>query len=80
MNLHAHTYVRLDGSTKPEQRQALMQRFNSDTKIFAFILSTRRCVWVCEGGWVPVCEGASGSCGGQGGAGSAWRVKCVAVH
>ena len=42
MNLHAHTYVRLDGSTKPEQRQLLMQRFNSDSKIFAFILSTRR--------------------------------------
>lgn len=25
LNLHAHTYVRLDGSTKPEQRQILMQ-------------------------------------------------------
>jgi hypothetical protein len=25
LNLHAHTYMRLDGSTKPEQRQILMQ-------------------------------------------------------
>jgi len=32
---------RLDGSTKPEQRQILMQRFNSNPKIFIFILSTR---------------------------------------
>jgi len=41
LNLHAYTYVRLDGSTKPEQRQILMQRFNTDPKIFCFILSTR---------------------------------------
>jgi E1A-binding protein p400 len=41
LNLHGYTYVRLDGSTKPEQRQALMQRFNSDPRIFCFILSTR---------------------------------------
>lgn len=44
LNLHAYTYVRLDGATKPEQRQILTQRFNSDPKIFCFILSTRR--WV----------------------------------
>jgi hypothetical protein len=25
LNLHGHTYMRLDGSTKPEQRQILMQ-------------------------------------------------------
>ena len=25
LNIHAHTYMRLDGSTKPEQRQVLMQ-------------------------------------------------------
>ena len=46
LNLHAYTYVRLDGATKPEQRQILTQRFNTDPKIFCFILSTRR--W---GGW-----------------------------
>ena len=32
---------RLDGATKPEQRQVLMQKFNSSPKIFLFILSTR---------------------------------------
>ena len=41
LNLHGYTYCRLDGSTSTEQRQLLMQRFNSDKKIFAFILSTR---------------------------------------
>ena len=41
LNLYNYTYFRLDGSTKPEQRQAYTQRFNSDDKIFAFILSTR---------------------------------------
>ncbi|EFJ47501.1 hypothetical protein VOLCADRAFT_61396, partial [Volvox carteri f. nagariensis] len=41
LNLHGHTYMRLDGSTRPEQRQVLMQRFNTDPKIFVFILSTR---------------------------------------
>lgn len=41
LNLHAHTYVRLDGSTGVEKRQKLMDRFNSDPKLFCFILSTR---------------------------------------
>ena len=41
LNIHSYSYVRLDGTTKPEQRQILMQRFNTDIKIFAFILSTR---------------------------------------
>jgi E1A-binding protein p400 len=41
LNLHGHTYVRLDGATKAETRQILMQRFNTDPKIFCFILSTR---------------------------------------
>ena len=41
LNLYAYTYLRLDGSTKPEQRQILMQRFNTNPKLFAFILSTR---------------------------------------
>lgn len=41
LNLHAHTYVRLDGSTGIEKRQKLMDRFNTDPKLFCFILSTR---------------------------------------
>ena len=41
LNFNGHTYLRLDGSTKPETRQALMERFNADRRIFAFILSTR---------------------------------------
>ena len=41
LNLHGHTYVRLDGSTKVDQRQYLMERFNNDPKLFVFILSTR---------------------------------------
>ncbi|KAH7306426.1 hypothetical protein KP509_22G011100 [Ceratopteris richardii] len=41
VNLHGYTYLRLDGSTKPEERQILMQRFNTNPKIFLFILSTR---------------------------------------
>ena len=41
LNLHGHTYCRLDGSTKPEARQVLMQRFNASPRVFAFILSTR---------------------------------------
>jgi len=41
LNLYSYSYVRLDGTTKPDQRQILMQRFNADSKLFAFILSTR---------------------------------------
>jgi SNF2 family DNA or RNA helicase len=41
LNLHDHSYVRLDGSTKVEERQRLMNRFNGDPKVFCFILSTR---------------------------------------
>lgn len=41
LNYHGHTYLRLDGSTKIEQRQAMMERFNADQRIFCFILSTR---------------------------------------
>ena len=41
LNLYGYTYLRLDGTTKPEQRQILMQRFNTNPKIFCFILSTR---------------------------------------
>lgn len=41
LNIHGHKYLRLDGSTKVEQRQILTDRFNHDTRILAFILSTR---------------------------------------
>ncbi|XP_071789876.1 E1A-binding protein p400-like isoform X9 [Asterias amurensis] len=41
LNYHGHIYVRLDGTTKVEQRQVLMDRFNMDKRIFCFILSTR---------------------------------------
>ena len=41
MNFQGHTYLRLDGSTKIEQRQILMERFNANSKYFCFILSTR---------------------------------------
>ena len=41
LTYHAMTYLRLDGSTGVENRQRLMDRFNSDIRIFAFILSTR---------------------------------------
>ena len=41
LNYHNYTYLRLDGSTPVVQRQLLMERFNSDNKIFVFILSTR---------------------------------------
>ncbi|XP_041038070.1 helicase SRCAP-like [Carcharodon carcharias] len=41
LNFHGHIYLRLDGSTKVEQRQILMDRFNADKRIFCFILSTR---------------------------------------
>lgn len=41
LNIHGHRYLRLDGSTKIEQRQILTDRFNSDTRILAFILSSR---------------------------------------
>ncbi|KAG5190682.1 P-loop containing nucleoside triphosphate hydrolase protein [Tribonema minus] len=39
--MHGHTYVRLDGSTGVERRQRLMDRFNTDDRLFCFILSTR---------------------------------------
>ncbi|KAI9183690.1 swr1 complex component [Blastocladiella emersonii ATCC 22665] len=41
LNLHGFKYFRLDGSTKPAQRQLLTDRFNRDARIFAFISSTR---------------------------------------
>ncbi|CAF1168843.1 unnamed protein product [Rotaria sordida] len=41
LNYHNYTYVRLDGTTDVLQRHILMERFNSDEKIFVFLLSTR---------------------------------------
>lgn len=41
LNLNNHSYVRLDGSTSIDDRQKLMDRFNTDEKLFCFILSTR---------------------------------------
>lgn len=41
LNYHGHIYLRLDGTTRIEQRQVLMDRFNNDRRIFVFILSTR---------------------------------------
>lgn len=41
LSYHGHTYLRLDGSTRIDTRQALMDRFNADPKVFCFILSTR---------------------------------------
>ncbi|KAI1721288.1 HSA domain-containing protein [Ditylenchus destructor] len=38
---HNYKYFRLDGTTPIDQRQAMMERFNSDDSVFCFILSTR---------------------------------------
>ncbi|KAI5196833.1 hypothetical protein AUEXF2481DRAFT_40473 [Aureobasidium subglaciale EXF-2481] len=41
LNIHGYRYLRLDGSTKIEHRQDMMERFNRDTRIDVFILSSR---------------------------------------
>ncbi|KAL0841655.1 hypothetical protein ABMA28_013933 [Loxostege sticticalis] len=41
LSMHGHAYLRLDGSTRVEQRLPLVERFNADARVFAFILSTR---------------------------------------
>lgn len=41
LNYNGHRYLRLDGSTKIEDRQIITERFNSDDKIFCFIASSR---------------------------------------
>jgi len=41
LNLYHYRYLRLDGSTKTEDRGKLMHQFNTDDSIFVFILSTR---------------------------------------
>lgn len=41
LNIYGYRYLRLDGSTKIEDRAIMMERFNTDSSIFCFILSTR---------------------------------------
>ncbi|GAA5973715.1 hypothetical protein JCM11641_005094 [Rhodosporidiobolus odoratus] len=41
LSFQGHRYLRLDGSTKIEQRQVITERFNSNDKILCFISSTR---------------------------------------
>eukprot|EP00960_Hanusia_phi_P072415 767779-Hanusia_phi.AAC.8 len=41
LSFHGHVYIRLDGATKIEMRQKLVERFNQDPKILVFISSTR---------------------------------------
>eukprot|EP01059_Diplonema_ambulator_P008862 TRINITY_DN1862_c0_g1_i1.p1 TRINITY_DN1862_c0_g1~~TRINITY_DN1862_c0_g1_i1.p1 ORF type:complete len:1177 (+),score=291.91 TRINITY_DN1862_c0_g1_i1:1005-4535(+) len=41
LSMHGFLYLRLDGTTKVEERQYRMELYNSDTRYFCFILSTR---------------------------------------
>ncbi|KAL7421999.1 swr1 complex component [Cryptotrichosporon argae] len=41
LSYNGHRYLRLDGSTKIEDRQVITERFNSDARIFCFIASSR---------------------------------------
>lgn len=41
LNLHSLRYLRLDGTTKTDDRQKVVERFNTDTRIFCMILTTR---------------------------------------
>lgn len=41
LSFNGHRYLRLDGSTKIEDRQVITERFNSDPRIFCFIASSR---------------------------------------
>lgn len=41
LSMHGHAYLRLDGATRVDARQMLVERFNADARVFAFILSTR---------------------------------------
>ena len=41
LNIHGYTYVRLDGSTKIEERQRVIDIFNNDKRVFVFMASTR---------------------------------------
>ncbi|CDF39284.1 unnamed protein product [Chondrus crispus] len=41
LNLHGLKYLRLDGTTKTDDRQKVVERFNTDSRIFCMILTTR---------------------------------------
>ncbi|KAH9949283.1 SNF2 family N-terminal domain-containing protein [Amylocystis lapponica] len=41
LNFHGYLYLRLDGATKIEDRQYITERFNTDSRIFCFIASSR---------------------------------------
>merc|ERR1712080_276531 len=41
LRIRSHKYLRLDGQTPVQERQALIDKFNRDEGIFIFILSTR---------------------------------------
>ncbi|CCH58131.1 hypothetical protein TBLA_0A03310 [Henningerozyma blattae CBS 6284] len=41
LNYHGYLYMRLDGATKIEDRQILTERFNNDSRVTVFILSSR---------------------------------------
>ncbi|CAN8063634.1 unnamed protein product [Agarophyton chilense] len=41
LNLHCCRYLRLDGTTKTDDRQKVVERFNVDSRIFCMILTTR---------------------------------------
>ncbi|KAI0087130.1 SNF2 family N-terminal domain-containing protein [Irpex rosettiformis] len=41
LNHHGYLYLRLDGATKIEDRQYITERFNTDSRIFCFISSSR---------------------------------------
>ena len=41
LKIRGHSYLRLDGSTPVQERQLLIDQYNSDDSIFLFILSTK---------------------------------------
>ena len=41
LNLHSYRYLRLDGTTKTDDRQKIVERFNTDRRVFCMILTTR---------------------------------------
>ena len=41
LNMFKFNYVRLDGNTKTQLRQTIVQRFNNDPRVLCFISSTR---------------------------------------
>jgi len=41
MELRSHTFCRLDGNTKMQDRLERIARFNTDPEVFAFLLTTR---------------------------------------